>query len=234
MLILYRISDGSYKKSREDYISKEICLQNCVKEFGKYCDIKVIADNLGETTLDMVRKYIEPKNIEHVSVGHGAGTFNYGLDIALMQKPTERIYFLEDDYIHAPNSYDILVEGFSMGFPYYTLYDHPDKYKDPSIGGNPLCQGGAENTRVYLTHSCHWKMTNSTTMTFATNVRNLEEDEMIMRKWTRDKHPDDMQMFFELRKNEKMLLSPMPSYATHGDTGHISPLRDWRKIALDK
>ena len=43
-------------------------------------------------------KYIEPKNIEHVSVGHGAGTFNYGLDIALMQKPTERIYFLEDDY----------------------------------------------------------------------------------------------------------------------------------------
>ena len=55
-----------------------------------------------------------------------------------------------------------------------------------------------------------------------------------MRKWTRDKHPDDMQMFFELRKNQKMLLSPIPSYATHGDTGHISPLRDWRKIALDK
>jgi hypothetical protein len=65
-------------------------------------------------------------------------------------------------------------EGFELGASFVALYDHPDKYLDPSKGGNPYCEGGAEDTRVYLTTSCHWKITNSTTMTFAAKYLHFE------------------------------------------------------------
>ena len=101
-----------------------------------------------------------------VSVGHGAGTFNLALDKALTIDDDEIIYFIENDYLHKPNSQEILKEGFDLGASFVSLYDHPDKYLPPEKGGNPYCQGGAEDTRVYLTNSVHWKITNSTTMTF--------------------------------------------------------------------
>jgi hypothetical protein len=114
-----------------------------------------------------------------------------------------------------------------------TLYDHPDKYIDPSIGGNPFCRGGAENTRVHLTKSCHWKITNSTTMTFASKVKDLKIDETIIRKWTSKTHPNDFAMFSEMRSNNRFLISPIPSYSTHGETAYLAPLRTWNEILLD-
>jgi outer membrane scaffolding protein for murein synthesis (MipA/OmpV family) len=63
-----------------------------------------------------------------------------------------------------------------LGASFVSLYDHPDKYLPPSQGGNPYCEGGAEDTRVYLTKSTHWKITNSTTMTFAATVSTLKKN----------------------------------------------------------
>jgi hypothetical protein len=101
---------------------------------------------------------------------------------------------------------------------------------DPRKGGNPYCEGGAEDTRVYLTDSCHWKITNSTTMTFASKVSTLKRVEPILRKWTSETHPNDFQMFMELRNQGELLVTPIPGYATHGETAWLSPLTDWSKI----
>ncbi len=77
MKIIYRISDSGYNKIKPDYIDNEKCLQNFCNVFYDYIyDIHIIADNCSETTMDMINKYIDPVNIEKVSVGHGAGTFN--------------------------------------------------------------------------------------------------------------------------------------------------------------
>ena len=110
------------------------------------------------------------------------------------------------------------------------LYDHPDKYLDPSKGGNPYCEGGAEDTRVYLTDSCHWKITNSTTMTFASTVETLKRTEATLRKWTEGTHPHDFQMFLDFRQHNELLVTPLPGYATHGETAWLTPLTDWSKI----
>ncbi len=110
------------------------------------------------------------------------------------------------------------------------MYDHPDKYLDPSLGGNPYCAGGAEDTRVYLTESCHWKITNSTTMTFAAKVSTLKRVESILREYTSGTHPNDFQMFLKLREVGELLVTPLPGYATHGETAWLSPLTDWSKI----
>jgi hypothetical protein len=229
MKIIYRISDAGYNKIKPDYIGNEQCLKNTTEVF-KDADWSIIADNVSEPTENMIRKYVAEDLIKWVSVGHGAGTFNMALDEALMYPDDEIVYFIENDYLHKPQSKEILEEGFNLGASFVSLYDHPDKYLDPSEGGNPYCVGGAEDTRVYLTDSCHWKITNSTTMTFAAKVSTLKRVEPILRKHTNTSHPNDFQMFLELRTNDELLLTPLPGYATHGETAWLSPLTNWNKI----
>jgi len=178
----------------------------------------------------MIQKYISRDHILYVSVGHGAGTFNLALDEALQSPDNEIIYFIENDYLHKPNSGVIFKEGFDLGASFVSLYDHPDKYIGVDQGGNPYFEGGAEDTRVYLTNSCHWKITNSTTMTFAAKVSTLKRVEHILRKWTNATHPNDFQMFLELRENNGLLITPLPGYATHGETAWLSPLTNWNQI----
>ena len=197
MKIIYRISDTGYNKVKPEYINNESCLANAVKHFNSD-DFIVIADNISEETYLMICKYVKSSNIIKVSVGHGAGTFNLALDKALLLDDNEIVYFLENDYLHSDNAKEILEDGFNLQPSFVYLYDHPDKYLDPSRGGNPYCQGGAEDTRVYLSKRSHWKITNSTTMTFASKVKTLKEVEPLLRKHTSGTHPFDFQMFLEL------------------------------------
>jgi hypothetical protein len=232
MKIIYRISDAGYSKVKPAYIGNEVCLKNFCNIFSDHIsDIIILADNCSKDTLTMIGRYIGPGNIHRVSVGHGAGTFNLALDMTLKWKDDEIVYFVENDYLHKQNSPNIIKEGLSLGASFVSLYDHPDKYLDPSKGGNPFCEGGAEDTRVYLTDSCHWKITNSTTMTFASTVETLRRTEPILRKYTNQGHyPDDFKMFLELREQNELLVTPLPGYATHGETAWLSPLTDWSNI----
>jgi len=229
MRVIYRISDSGYNKVKPDYISNEACLANAVKVFDD-CEWSIIADNISEETNDMIQKHVPRSQIFYVDRGNGAATFNIALDEALKMPDNDTVYFLENDYLHKPNSRVIIEEGLDLGAEFVSLYDHPDKYLSPDNGGNPFCKGGAEDTRVYLTESCHWKVTNSTTMTFAAEIKTLKENEEILRKHTSGTHPNDFQMFLELRKNNKLLITPIPGYATHGETAWLSPLTDWSKI----
>ncbi len=229
MRIIYRISDAGYNKVKPDYINNEACLANAVKVFDD-CEWSIIADNVSEETNDMIQKYVPRSEIFYVDRGNGAATFNIALDEALKMPDNDTVYFLENDYLHKLDSRVIIEEGFTLGASFVSLYDHPDKYLSPDKGGNPYCQGGAEDTRVYLTDSVHWKITNSTTMTFAAEVKTLKENEEILRKFTSGTHPNDFEMFLELRKNNKLLVTPIPGYATHGETAWLSPLTNWSKI----
>tara|TARA_R110002012_G_scaffold109099_2_gene252665 strand:- start:641 stop:1330 length:690 start_codon:yes stop_codon:yes gene_type:complete len=229
MKIIYRISDAGYKKEKPEYIDNEKCLANATKVF-KDAEWSIIADNVSKETSGMIEKYKSKDHIRYASEGNGAATFNLALDEALTYNDDDIVYFIENDYLHKPNSKKILEEGIKLGASFVALYDHPDKYLDPSKGGNPYCEGGGEDTRVYLTDSCHWKITNSTTMTFAAKVSTLKRVEPILRKHTSTTHPNDFHMFLELREQGELLITPLPGYATHGETKWLSPLTDWSKV----
>jgi hypothetical protein len=231
MKIIYRISDAGYKKIKPPYINNENCLKNALQVFPwtEY-DWSIIADNISEETNDMIQKYIPRSYINYVSIGHGAGTFNLALDEALQEPDGQVIYFLENDYLHKLNSDKIILEGLELGASFVSLYDHPDKYLPPSQGGNPYCEGGAEDTRVYLTKSTHWKITNSTTMTFASTIRTLIRTENILRNYTQGTYPEDFKMFLDLREQGELLISSIPGYSTHGETAWLTPLTDWSQI----
>jgi len=228
MKIIYRISDAGYSKVKPDYINNENCLKNATEVF-KDADWLVIADNVSEETDNMVQQYVTKSDIYYALKGSGALTFNLALDAALKYDDQEVVYFIENDYLHKPESESIIKEGLELGAAFVTLYDHPDKYLDPSRGGNKYCQGGAEDTRVYLTQSSHWKITNSTTMTFASKAKTLKEVEPILRKHTTGTYPRDFDMFLELRENNRILISSIPGYSTHGETAWLSPLIDWKQ-----
>lgn len=227
MKIIYRISDIGYNKVKPDYINNENCLNNFCKIFiEEIHNIHIIADNVSKETNEMICKYVNQSQITHVKVGHGAGTFNLALDMALNGSDDEIVYFVENDYIHLKDSLQILEEGFSLGFDYVSLYDHPDKYIN---GANPFVEDGGEVTRLMLTKSCHWKLTNSTTMTFAAKVSTLKQDEAILREYTSGTHPNDFHMFLALREKQRGLITPIPGYSTHGETAWLSPLINWEK-----
>jgi hypothetical protein len=226
MKIIYRISDAGYNKVKPDYINNENCLKNFVYVFGNQ-NLEVIADNCSKDTLQMITKYVHPNRIQNVSVGHGAGTFNLALDKALEYDDETVVYFVENDYLHKEKSPEVLIEGLQLGYDYVSLYDHPDKYMD---GVNPFIEDGGEVTRLMLTDSCHWKLTNSTTMTFAARVSTLKKDEAILREFTSGTHPNDFHMFLALREKQHGLVTPVPGYSTHGETAFLTPLTDWSKI----
>jgi hypothetical protein len=226
MKIIYRISDTGYNKIKPDYINNENCLLNALDMFStEKHDWLIIADNVSQATTQMLEKYV--LNIKHVSVGHGAGTFNLALDEALTYDDNEIVYFIENDYLHKLGADRILEEGFGLGYHYVALYDHPDKYIN---GANPFVEDGGEVTRVMLSNSCHWKLTNSTTMTFAAQVKTLKEDESTFREYTTGSYPRDFEMFLALREKQHGLVTPIPGYSTHGETAWLSPLTDWSKI----
>jgi hypothetical protein len=226
MFVIYRISDTGYQKDKPDYINNQNCFKNALRTFNK-ANWWVIADNVGDETKEYLNSKV--KTVEYVSVGNGAGTFNLALDIAINLPNDEIVYFLENDYLHKPEADKIIESGFDLGFDYVTAYDHPDKYLNPIEGGNPFCSGRAEDTRVYLGEQCHWKLTNSTTMTFAAKVKTLKEDEDILRKYTSTTHPYDFQMFMELKQKGRRLASSIPGFATHGETDWLSPLTNWKQ-----
>ena len=226
MHVIYRISEIGYLKDKPNYINNKNCFENALQVFNK-ANWYVIADNVRDETKEYLNSKVEA--VKYVSVGHGAGTFNLALDVALNLPSSEIVYFLENDYLHKPGADKVLEDGIELGFDYVTAYDHPDKYLNPFEGGNPFCSGRAEDTRVYLGQYCHFKLTNSTTMTFASSVKTLKEDEEVLRKWTKDTHPHDFQMFIELKQVGRRLASSIPGYSTHGETEFLSPLTDWQK-----
>ena len=66
---------------------------------------------------------------------------------------------------------------------------------------------------------------NNNTFDFQNNLKldYTGYDEEIIRRWTTGTHPNDFEMFVELRKKGKSLISPLPGYSTHGETTFLTP-----------
>lgn len=228
--LYYRICEKGYPKEKPAYITKETCLANAVREFPlDKVEWHVLADNVSESTCQMILKYVPAEAVRHVSVGHGAGTFRMVYEEALLQGDDTLVYFLEDDYLHMPHSLDYLREAAECNYTdYLTLYDHPDKYSNET---NPEVTREGEQSMVWWCGHRHWKETNSTTMTFAAFADVLKKDKKTFWNWTNGRHPWDYVLFTDLRKMSGRRLScPIPSCSTHGDQLFLAKGVDWGKI----
>jgi hypothetical protein len=229
---IYRISDGSREKERFQFAGKELCLRNFLDVFQISAgDLLIIADNVTDETWRMVGRL--HSNTTRTNICQGAGSWRHAaFDMVLKDyHDDDVVYFVEDDYLHLPGSKELLLEGIAIA-DYVSLYDHCDKYLNHEDGGfNPFIEYGGEITRVILTPGSHWKLTNSTTMTFATTVGVLREDQDVWDRFTRFNPPKDFHAFVELAGRGRSLITPIPGYSTHCEPVWAAPGVDWEKLA---
>lgn len=234
--VIYRISDGSHKKDKLVNATKAQCLANARAIFPA-ARFHVLADNCREQTLQWLREM--GLAVEPTAIGN-SGSFRRAIQLAAEQPAETIVYLLEDDYLHLPGSAEAMVDGLGIA-DYVSLYDHPDKYDIfPEIRPNPRVRDGGEPTRVLLTKSRHWKLTGSTTMTFAATARVLREDLSVWLRYTRTSVPQDYKAFRHLlsqrrwrsafTQRNRRLVTPLPTLCTHAESRFWSPLVDWSKI----
>jgi hypothetical protein len=229
MKVFYRISDGGYNKIKPEYVTKRGVFLHFLKIFYN-CDIYVIADNVSDDTYQFLCNHIDSSRILRTKLSN-AGAFMFAVQLAINNfSDNEKIYFAEDDYIYTKNAPKIIEEGLDVG-DYSSGYDHPDKYVNTNEGGpNPFISEGGELTRVLVSKSTHWKLTNSCCMSFATTVKILKEDLNVYVKYCSTTHPYDFQMFCELiNNNKRKLVSSIPGVSTHGEIQWLSKFVDWKK-----
>ena len=231
MKVYYRLSnlEAGMSKKKIPNATKQHCLENCIAEFG--------ADNiviLGDRLNDETRDYVNSLDVRLVEVdnGTGAGTFRNALDLAIEENgDDELVYLLEDDFLHLPNSKQYLEEALSVYNAYVTLYDHPDKYLDRELGGNPFITQSSEVTRLLKTNSIHWKITNSTVMSFAAKVSRLKDDYDLIMKYSSERITDSFRFFTELNQTKQIpVLSSVPGKSTHCESAWLSPLTNWTEV----
>lgn len=129
------------------------------------------------------------------------------------------IYFCEDDYIHAPDSERVMMEGANK-FELISLYDHLDRYTR-----NDDRTTGKET--VALSNSCHWRTAESTCSTWAVS-RKLWNT---IRDVAKQHGPNDRSFFYDLIDMGIRLWTPIPARSTHCMKGYMSPLVNWDEIA---
>ncbi len=245
MYIIYRISNNSYNKQRLEWATKEYCLRNALEVFTPSEEIKwiILGDNLNDEARRMITRVILELNagmcnpdvdiikFKEINACSNGKSFNIQLDEALKLPDEEIVYLLEDDYIHLPNSINIVLDVMmNTECEYLTLYNHPDKFIPSVEGGNPeVEEDGSYLTKIYQGRKSFYYFVNSTTMTFVTRVGELRNDENIFRKYTNGNICRDYEMWLELRELGNVLLCPIPGYSTHTETKWLSPLIDWEK-----
>lgn len=230
MKVLYRISEGGNDKNKPDYVhNKRLMFLHFIKIFVDN-DIYVFADNVSDEFYNFLLENFNSERIKRISLGNSK-SFMHIADFAINNfENNDIVYFAEDDYIYKIGADKIIKEGVNVG-EYSSGYDHPDKYINHKEGGpNPFIENGGELTRVLVTESTHWKITNSCCMTFATKVQTIKEDYIYFSKFCQGKNPQDFELFCELKKYKNhSVVSCIPAVSTHGEIEWLSKFVDWKK-----
>ncbi len=220
-------STVSQNKARFSWFSRVKCHENLMRTIDRdLVNVTFFLDKFYPMRKAHFVKKQNEFNVIDIREGTEAGSFLRLIDYIASKDfdPETIIYIIEDDYLHREGWVEILLEGFSVpGISYVTLYDHNDKYFYPMYDDL--------KSKIYVTKSCHWRTTPSTTNTYAMKFRTLLEDLSIHRKYSLNCHVTaDHQKFCELGELGKILISPMPGWSTHLEPEFAAPCIDWERI----
>jgi hypothetical protein len=131
------------------------------------------------------------------------------------------IYFVEDDFLHLPNSIDIIYHGVNT-FKLVTGYDHSDRYtRNDDITLGHECIAFSKKT------NCHWRTAESTTCTWATTNQLWKG---AVGDFAKTYRLNDRELFRGLTTQHNIRLwTPIPAVTTHA-THCYSLGIDWASL----
>lgn len=223
------VSPNSVNKERPSWFSKEKAFQNLLETKDENTHVYVMLDTA--SVKDPGQHFTSKYDVDVVPMHGGTDAHSFRNMInhvcSLNKKISEDaiIYLLEDDYLHLPGWTMAMREAFDSKIaPYVTLYDHLDKYRHPLYKGL--------KSEVFVTESCHWRTTPSTTNTYAMLYGTL-----LSNKETHMKFSDlqvgytfDHDKFLYLASIGQRLVSSIPGLSTHVEEEFLSPVIDWTDL----
>lgn len=224
-------SDVSQHKGRIKGFSRQKCHDNLLATVDvERVDITFLLDSFHPVSEPHFVTMQTQFPVIEIKEGSETGSFLKLLDyvMSLKLKDDTIIYFLEDDYLHREGWVDVLLEGFTTpGTSYVTLFDDRDKYESPMYT--------ALFSKLFITETCHWRTTPSTTNTYAMQFKTLKEHLPIHRQFSEGRRiTADYEKFLALGAIGTQLISPIPGWSTHVDAGHTSPCINWEAMLQSK
>lgn len=242
--IFYKHIHAARGENRPDWFTHEACFVNLLhsiklaKSVPLEIELNVLFDGTQESyESDFIKEYYEQaRSISDVdAVEFKLQIFKGGSQrlagLYLLDQIYQRnypssdyVYILENDYLHDYDwvyFFNQLISS-DIPFDYVSLYDHSDKY--PFMKGFHEMHTGLVSF-IYVAGDRHWRTVPSTCYSFITSAKKFQEDFEILKSDLMDH-----QMFAELEKKGRVVLSPIPGLATHCMVNLLSPGVDWEKF----
>ena len=222
--IHYPVSGNGSGRKRPEWFDFELCFKNLIHTL-RLSKVPFTIDVLmdGNPVGNWILNYSELIQLhEYPFCGGGAPLVQRIHEFVMNSSwpKNDLVYVLENDYIHVegwPNRLNSAIDTFGRD-NYFTLYDHPDKYKE-KVYQDLTSQVLLSNDQF------HWRTVPSTCFSFVTSKRLLQQDaDVFLIPGILDHLLFTMLNCAKGRK----LFSPIPSLSTHCMDKWMSPGVDWR------
>jgi hypothetical protein len=220
--VIYRccnseIDSNVLRHDRPNWFNKFKCLDTFLNSYNlskdKVENIIFLHDGPKGRLYDAI-----PKNLSIIEVNYRDNESSLLETFKIADSLKNDIYFLEDDYLHLPNSIDVIYYGLK-NFKLVTGYDHSDRYTR-----NDDITFGKEHIAFSKKTNCHWRTAESTTCTWAT-TRELWNS--TVGEFAKFYKLNDRELFRNLfTKHGIRLWTPIPGVTTH-TTHCYTPGVDW-------
>lgn len=209
-------SAGSVGKGRPVGFDRRNLFERLLGTLDDRVELTVLLDETHRAAGELHFTECMGVNVVRIDAGTDARSFAGLLNLVRSRGVAENwaasevVVFLEDDYDVRAGWIDAVLEGLKFG-SLVTCYDHPDKYSSLYGGLRSIVRAGKV---------CHWRTTPSTTNSYALTWGRLSRDFDVHYHFCQDCNiTRDYAKFIELGRQGRVLVSSMPSYWSHEETG---------------
>ena len=217
---------------------------------NKYANLEIktviIQDHSSNENIDKVKKLIDGKNIEMISLNHEKFKKNINKQktketfsnlASLLQsfeiggkQGKDLIFFVEDDYLHSEEMLEEMVSTYER----VASQVNKDIFICPS--DYPFLYMNNEKTNVLIGSNRHWRTVNKTLCTFMTSKKLLDKYWENFTKTCEDRH-DPFEKYLNEIYEKEICISPLKSLSLHctnvNSSYGLSPFIDYKKIWED-
>ena len=214
---------------------------------NKYPNIKIetiiIDDNSKDENLNRIKKLIDNKNIEIVSLNHenyktlikdqktketfsNLASLMNSFEIA-KDKGEDLIFFVEDDYLH----FEPMLEEMVASYERIASQLKKDIFMCPS--DYPYLYMNNEKTNILIGNKRHWRTINTTLCTFMTSKNLLNKYWQNFEKTCLDRN-DPFEKYINEIYQKEVCVSPLKSLSLHltniNSSYGLAPFIDYKKL----